>query len=115
MGTVGIVQAALGNQQIVEDLPSQDGLGDDSRDVVDRDLAIPDPLRINHHGWTMFALVKAASVIGAGESTETRFLELGLESTPERLTTLGVAATPFMAGLANVSADENVMGKSRHV
>jgi hypothetical protein len=115
MGTIGIVQAGLVNQQVVEDLPSQDRPGDDPGDVLDGDLPVPDSLGINHDGRPVLALIEAARVVGSGQQAETRLPELDLEGILECLGAVGVAATPLVAGLANIAADENVMSKGRHI
>lgn len=115
MGAVGIVQAAIGNHEIVEDFPSQDRSGDDPGDVLGGDSAIPDSLRIDHHGRSVLALVKAARMIGPGQYAESGLLEFQLESVPECLSARRVATTPLVARISNISADENVVRERRHV
>src|SRR5208337_1539667 len=41
MRTVRIVEAGFGNQQIAQNFSPQDRLGDDSRDVLSGDVAVP--------------------------------------------------------------------------
>jgi hypothetical protein len=115
MGTIGIVQTGLGNQEVVEDFSSQDRPGDDPGHVLDGDPAIPDSLGIDHDGRAMLTLVEAARVIGAGQGAKSRLPQLNLESIFERLETRRVAAAPLVAGFTNVPADEDVVREGRHV
>ena len=115
MGTVGIVQAAFGNQEIIEDFSSQDRFGDDPGNVFDGDPAIPDSLGIDHDGRSVLALVEAAGMIGPGQGAESGLPEFDLESILERLEARRVAATPLVARVADVTADENVVREARHV
>ena len=115
MGTVGIVQAAFGNQEIIEDFSSQDRFGDDPGYVFGGDPAIPDSLGIDHDGRSVLALVEAARMIGPGQGPESGLPELELEGILERLEARRVAATPLVARVANVTADENVVREGRHV
>src|SRR5437899_6872796 len=62
---IGIVQARVGDQQVVEDLAAEDRLGHDPGDILGAHPPVPDPLRIDHHGWAVFALLQAAGMIGA--------------------------------------------------
>ena len=109
MGTVWIVETAFRNQEIVQDLPLQDGLADDPGDIRERDLAVPDTLRVDHDGRAMLALIETTSVIGPGQRAEPGFPELDLERVAERLAAFGVTTSPFVAGLSNISADKNVV------
>lgn len=115
MGTVGIVQAAFGNQEIIEDFSSQDRFGDDPGYVFGGDPAIPDSLGIDHDGRSVLALVEAARMIGPGQGPESGLPELELEGILERLEARRVAATPLVARVADVTADENVVREGRHV
>lgn len=115
MGTVGIVQAAFGNQEIIEDFSSQDRFGDDPRNVFGGDPAIPDSLGIDHDRRSVLALVEAARMIGPGQGPESGLPEFELESILERLEARRVAATPLVARVADVTADENVVREGRHV
>ncbi len=115
MGTVGIVQAAFGNQEIIEDFSSQDRFGDDPGYVFGGDPAIPDTQGIDHDGRSVLALVEAARMIGPGQGPESGLPELELEGILERLEARRVAATPLVARVANVTADENVVREGRHV
>src|SRR5271166_3452990 len=91
MGTVGIVQAAFGNQEIIEDFSSQDRFGDDPGYVFGGDPAIPDSLGIDHDGRSVLALVEAARMIGPGQGPESGLPELELEGILERLEARRVA------------------------
>ena len=62
----------------------------------------------------MLALIEAAGVVGAGDLRQSGSLELGLEGVFQGLLASGVATTSFVAGFANVAADENMMGEGRH-
>jgi len=115
MGTVGIVQAAFGNQEIIEDFSSQDRFGDDPGYVFGGNPAIPDSLGIDHNRRSVLALVEAARMIGPGQGPESGLPELELESILERLEARRVAATPLVARVADVTADENVVREGRHV
>ena len=115
MGTVGIVQAAFGNQEIIEDFSSQDRFGDDPGYVFGGDPAIPDSLGIDHDGRSVLALVEAARMIGPGQGPESGLPEFELEGILERLEARRVAATPLVARVADVTADENVVREGRHV
>jgi len=115
MGTVGIVKAAFGNQEIIEDFSSQDCFGDDPGNVLGGDPAIPDSLGIDHDGRSVLALVEAAGMIGPGQEAESGLPEFDLESFLERLEARRVAATPLVARVADVTADEYVVREGRHV
>src|SRR5271157_2489269 len=115
MGTVGIVQAAFGNQEIIEDFSSQDRFGDDPGYVFGGDPAIPDSLGIDHDGRSVLALVEAARMIGPGQGAKSGLPEFDLESFLERLEARRVAATPLVARVADVTADEYVVREGRHV
>src|SRR4051794_5702837 len=79
MRTFGIIQAGVRDQEVVEDLAADQRLRHDSRNVVDRDVTVPDPLGIDHHRGTMLALFQAARLIGSGQEAEAPLLELLLE------------------------------------
>ena len=115
MGTVRIVEAAFGNQEIIENLSSQNRLGDDSRNILERDSTIPDALGIDYHGRSVLTLIEAARVIGPGKRPESGFPKFELERVLQRLSARRVATSPLVAGFPNVSADENVVREGRHV
>jgi hypothetical protein len=76
---VRIVKAVVRNQQIVKDFSPYERSRDNPRNVVKADLAVPDPLRINHYSGTMFALIEATRVVGASSNCEPCFSDLRLE------------------------------------
>jgi hypothetical protein len=53
-------------------------------------------------------------MIRTDERCKTGFLELDLERFSEDLSAFRVAASPFMARVANVPADKNVVCEGRH-
>jgi hypothetical protein len=57
MRAIRIVQTVVGKEQVTRISP-QDRLGHDPSDVFDLNPAIPDPLRMNHHGRAVFALLR---------------------------------------------------------
>ena len=61
----------------------------------------------------MLALIQTAGVIGPGQRTDTRFLELDLEGVPERLAALRITASPPVAWLSNIPADKNVVSEMK--
>ena len=103
------------NQEIVEDFTPQDGLGHDPRHVLELDSAVPDPLRVDDHGRAVFALLEAAGMIGTCQQTKASGLELLLERLTERLTSIRVATTSLVAGVTDITTDENMMCKCRHL
>ena len=114
MRTIGIVQAIVGDQQVVEDLAPEDRPVHDAVHVLGPDPAVPDPLRVDHHGRPVLALLQAAGVVGTGQGPEPGRLQLSLERIAERLLAVRVAASPFVPGLTDIPAHEDVMGESRH-
>ena len=82
MRALGVVQAVIVDQEIPEDLPFHDRLLDDPRNIRLLDVAVPNPLRINHDGWTVLALIQATGVIHPNQTAKARPLEFGLERRP---------------------------------
>src|SRR5690348_4625984 len=57
MRAIGIVQAIVGDEEVVEDLAAEDRPRHDPGHVLDRDPAVPDPLRVDHHRRPVLALL----------------------------------------------------------
>jgi hypothetical protein len=115
MGAIRIVQTALRNEQIVENLSAQDRLGDNPRNIRQCDAPVPNPLRVNDNGRAMLALIEATCVIRPRQQTDPRSLDLDLERVPQGLFSFWITATPFMAGFSNIAAYKNMVMKSCHV
>src|SRR5262249_5580838 len=114
VGAIGVVQAGVGDQEVIEDLPPDEGLLDDPGHVLGRHAAVPDPLGVDHDGRAVLALIEAARVVGAGERPEAGLLQGLLEGVAQVLLALGVAAAALVAGLADVAADEDMVREGRH-
>jgi hypothetical protein len=114
MRAIGIVEAIVGDQEIVEDLAIDDGTGDDPGDILGRDRPIPDALGVNDHDRPVLALVEAAGVIGPGGPGDPGLVEFLLEEVAERLTARGIAASTRVVGIASVAADEDLVSERGH-
>ena len=90
-------------------------LAHDPGHVLDLDPSVPDPLRIDHHGRAVLALLQAAGMIGTCQRPEAGRLQLLLERLAERLAAFRVATAPLVAGVTDIAADENMVGKRWHV
>ena len=77
--------------------------------------AVPNALRVDHHGRAVLALLQAAGVIGTRQGPEAGLLELILECVAEGLTAIRVATTSLVAGVPDIAADEDMVRKSRHI
>ena len=73
------IEHFVGDEQIFEHSPRDDGFFDDARHVFRGHAAVPDLLWINHDGWSTFALIEAASTVRAHERVETSAFDLGFE------------------------------------
>src|SRR5579875_772986 len=113
MRTIGIIQAIVRDQQVVEDLAPQDCPADDPWHVLDLDPSVPDPLRINHDRRAVLALLQATCVIGPDQRPEPGLLQLPLERVPKRLPALRITAATPVPGFADIPADKDMMGKGR--
>lgn len=67
MRTIWVVQAGLIDQQVGEDFPAHECRLDDARNVVKLHAAVPDALRVNHHGRPVLALVETPRVVCPGK------------------------------------------------
>jgi hypothetical protein len=114
MRTRRVIETRVRDHQIVEDLTAEDGFGNDPGYVLDRDVAIPDSLGINHDGRPMLALFEAAGMVGADQRAESGLFQLLLERLAQRLLPFGIAAAARVARRTDIAADENVMGERRH-
>jgi hypothetical protein len=104
----------VGDYEVVQDFAPQDSLGHDPRNVFNSHVSVPDSLRVDHHGGAMFALLKAAGMVGPSQQTESSRLELFLEGLAQLLTPLRIAAAPRVAGRPDVPANEDMMRKRWH-
>ena len=85
MRAIRIVQTLVGDQQVVQDLASQDRLGHDPGHVIDGDPSVPDPLRINDDGRSVLALLQASRMIRTGQRAEPGVFQFFLEGFAQRL------------------------------
>lgn len=115
MRTIRIVQTGIRDQEVVENLAANQRLRDDPRNVIDRDMTVPDPLGIDHDCGSMLALFQATRLIGSCQGAEAPFLELFFEGVAEGLRPLGIAAPAFVSGRADVAANENVVSERGHI
>src|SRR5262249_20393424 len=102
------------DEQVIEDLASEDGPGHDPRHVFDPHPAIPDPLRVDHHRGTVLALLQATGVVSPGQHPEPGSLEFLLERLPQRLLAGRIAAAALVAPLTDIAANKDMVGKCRH-
>jgi hypothetical protein len=115
VGTVDVVQAIVGDQEVGQDLAPEDSLGDNARHILDLDAAIPDALRVNHDRWAVLALLEATGMIRTRQRTESGLLECDLEGLPQLLMSVRVTAPSLVAGRTNVTANENMMREGWHI
>ena len=114
VGAVGVVQAIIGDHQVVQDLAAQDRLGHDSRHILDLDPSIPDSLRIDHHRRSVLALLQAPGMVCACQRTKPGLLELFLERLSQLLIAVRIAAATLVAGRTHVATYKYMMGKRWH-
>src|SRR5271166_588413 len=87
---------------------------DDLRHVGNLNVAIPNTLRIHHHGRSMLAVVQTASLIGADHRIHYRSRQMRFEFPLQVRAPRRVAATARMPLGTLVAADENVLCKLCH-
>ena len=113
MFAIGI-QARFGDLQSFDVPALQNMFTDDFVDMVCGDSAIPDFIGINNDIRSVFALIKAAGLVGAHSSLQTERRQFLLKELLEFGLAGGIAASARMLRIAAVSADKNVTLKLRH-
>jgi hypothetical protein len=111
MRAIRVVEARAADLKVVDDHAALDGSFDDPRDVLDGNTPVPYPLRIDDHRGAMLALLEAAGVVRTDERPQSCLLELDLERIAQDLLTGRVATPSLVAGLTDVTADEDVVGE----
>jgi hypothetical protein len=112
--TVGVVQAIIGDDEVIENLTADQGLGDDPRHIVGPDAAVPDGLRIDHDDRTMLALIETAGLVDSRPTPEPGPFQFLLEGVPQGLRAGWIARTSRVPRLPHVAANEHVMSKGWH-
>ena len=93
MRAVGVIEASVIDEEVVEDFAAEEGFLDDAGDIFESDAAVPDALGVDDDGGAMLALVEAAGLVGPSEVAEAGFLEFLFEGITQALGALGVAAS----------------------
>jgi hypothetical protein len=114
VGTIRIVQADVGDHEIVQDFAAQYRLLDDPWHVLDLDAAIPDSLWVNYHCRAVFALLQAAGMIRARQRPESSGLELLLEGLSQCLIAVRITTPSLVPWRTHVATYKNMMGERRH-
>ncbi len=102
------VDAAFGKQQSFYRTPRHQMRGDNFIYIGFRDMPIPNGFRIDDHGWPMFALVQAASLINADGPLQAGNIHSLLEPRLQLRFAVGITAGARAAGFALVDADKYV-------
>jgi hypothetical protein len=74
-----LVQCFVGDLQIGQQPIGNNGFLDDPRYIVELHVSVPDSLRIDHDGWSEFALVEATGAVDAYQGSKSPPLDLGFE------------------------------------
>src|SRR3954469_21003463 len=104
--TVWVIQAGVGDQEVGEDLATDQRLRDDPRHVLDLHPAVPDAQGIDDDRRPVLALLEASRLVRPDQRAQPGLLHLGLECVAEGLFPVGVAAAPLVARGADIAADE---------
>ncbi len=114
MLAIGIVEAIGADQQIVQNSIVQDRFFNDAWNILDFDVTVEDPLRVNRNARPVLALVETSGRVGSDERTESARLDLGLERIPQCFGPFGITTSSRMTGNALIAADKQVMSEGRH-
>jgi hypothetical protein len=101
--------------QPLDRLAAEEVALDDLGHVGRRDAAVPDALRVDHHGRPLGAGVEAAGAVGAHLPLQPAAVQLLLEGLPDRLGAGAAAAAARVAVGALVLADEDVVAEAHVV
>ena len=97
MFTIRIVQTFFGDEKVFENLAPEYGFLNDPRDILQRDVAVKNALRIDCHGRAVFALFQASRRVGPYQRCQFPFLEFRFEGVAKRFASVWIAATPAMS------------------
>jgi len=82
------VQHAIVDKQVIEDSPANDGFFNNPGHIANRNVAIPDALRIDHHHRAAFALVEAASFVRADQRRQSAAFNFSLQTVAQFASTV---------------------------
>lgn len=103
------IEAAFRKAQALDGTATDEVFVDYLLYILSFDEAVPDGIRVNDHGRTVFALVEASGLVGANTPSQTSrldgVLELGMDLAFTLLVRTGGTSA---AGLSGIGADENV-------
>lgn len=114
MRTTRGVETLVGKNQALDRLSVDDVGLDDLLDVCGSDAPVPDAIGINHHGWSVLALVEASGHIGPHPFLEASQSQLLFEEELQLGLARGIAAAARMSGFTRVAANEKVLLELGH-
>jgi hypothetical protein len=111
---IRVVEAGVANQEVIQDLAVQQGGLHDPRDVGERDVSVPDALRVDHDDRSVLALIETSRCVGSCEVLEADPFELSLEGVPQVLGAHCGTRTSGVSGRSAVATNEEVLRVGRH-
>ena len=111
---VAIVEAFGADEQIVQHSIVQDRFFDYPRNILDLDVPVKDPLRINRDARSMLALIETAGRVRSHERPQPARLHFRLERISQRLGPLRITTPARMPRRSLIAADKQMMRKRRH-
>jgi len=102
------VEAVVGDDKTLDGPAGDEVLADDFRHVFDSDATVPDSVRVDDNGRTVFALVETSGFVGADGAGETGSSDRVLQGGVEFAFAVGGAGGAGAAGFADIRADEDM-------
>ena len=114
MGTARIIEAVVGDLQANHGLSADNMLLHNFVDVRRENVAVPNGFGIDDDGWTVFALVEAAGLVGTNGGACRSLAETGLEGALQLACAGRVATAAWVVFGSLVTANEDVASEFCH-
>ncbi len=114
MLAVAVVEAFGADKQIVKNSIVQDRFFDDPRNILDLDVTVKDPLRINRDARPVLALIETSRRVRSDQRPQPARFHFGFERIPQPLGPRGIAASARMPRRSLIATDKQMMRERRH-
>jgi len=108
------VNAVLAQAEALDGTTGDEMLGDDGLSVFRVDVAVPDGIRVDHHGGPVLALIETAGLVDAHPAGESRLLDQLLQAGVQIAFPIAGAGRAWRLRRANVVANEDVALEPGH-